>query len=239
MRQLGRVADEQGPALATLSSSSKNLKRFFDDLGPFATRRGRPSRTTLGNAAAAGTKAVAPARETVKLLTPSPRTTPELAKNLAITLEAPRQPRQRGSRPTRAARAARATRDSRRCCSTSSTRSSRSTSTTRASTSSRCRRSPGRAPTTPISAKVRKDTALAEQCTAALGPRLPGINTSTAPARRARPSRGPRRASAAPPGHGRDPHRPQEPAPPVRSSTRRSRPAPAARRCPTCRSSPT
>lgn len=86
MKNLGDVADEQGPALATLSSASANLTTFFDRLGPFADAS-RPAFRAFGQAAVTGSRAIAPARATIAELNRFSEGTPELAKNLAIVLE--------------------------------------------------------------------------------------------------------------------------------------------------------
>jgi virulence factor Mce-like protein len=86
MKSLGSVADEQTPALRTLQLASRNLKRFFDDLGPFANAS-RPAFQALGKASATGTQAVQAAASTVAELNQFSTGAPELAKNLAIVLE--------------------------------------------------------------------------------------------------------------------------------------------------------
>ena len=86
MKQLGNVADEQTPALRTLSSAAPQLKTFFDQLGPFATVS-RPAIKALGKAGETGRKAAASARPTVALLDQFAKGTPELGGNLATILE--------------------------------------------------------------------------------------------------------------------------------------------------------
>src|SRR3954469_23181041 len=86
MKQLGNVADEQTPALRTLSSAAPQLKTFFDQLGPFATVS-RPAFKALGKAGETGRKAAASARPTVALLDQFAKGTPELGGNLATILE--------------------------------------------------------------------------------------------------------------------------------------------------------
>jgi virulence factor Mce-like protein len=86
MAALGRVADEQRPALQDLSASSGQLTRFFDDLGPFANAA-RPSLKAFGKASKTGVGAVHTAADTVRLLAAFAKPTPELAQNLAIVLE--------------------------------------------------------------------------------------------------------------------------------------------------------
>jgi phospholipid/cholesterol/gamma-HCH transport system substrate-binding protein len=86
MLELGRTVDAQTPALRDLNASSGQLKRFFDDLGPFADAS-RPSFRSLGQASEVGRSAVRAARPTVTELRRFARHTPELGKNLAIVLE--------------------------------------------------------------------------------------------------------------------------------------------------------
>ena len=86
MRELGRVADEQTPALRDLDAASGQLTRFFDNLGPFA-EASRPFFRSLGEASKVGSEAVRAARPTVLELRRFARNTPELGKNLAIILE--------------------------------------------------------------------------------------------------------------------------------------------------------
>ncbi|HVE68691.1 MAG TPA: MlaD family protein [Solirubrobacteraceae bacterium] len=86
MRELGRVADAQTPALRDLHASSGQLERFFDNLGPFA-EASRPSFRSLGDASRIGRQAVTALRPTVAELRRFARHTPELGKNLAIVLE--------------------------------------------------------------------------------------------------------------------------------------------------------
>ena len=86
MRELGRVADAQTPALRDLGAASGELERFFDNLGPFA-EASRPSIRSLGEASVIGRQTVRAARPTVAELRRFARHTPELGRNLAITLE--------------------------------------------------------------------------------------------------------------------------------------------------------
>ncbi len=86
MHSLAKVTDEQGPALATLSSAAPRLKRFFDLLGPFADAS-RPAIRSLGKASVTGREAVSAAGSTVAQLNTFAQGTPELAKNLAMILE--------------------------------------------------------------------------------------------------------------------------------------------------------
>jgi virulence factor Mce-like protein len=86
MRELGRVADAQTPALRDLNASAGQLQRFFDNLGPFADAS-RPSFRSLGDASNLGRQAVQAAKPTVAELRRFAAQTPELGKNLAIVLE--------------------------------------------------------------------------------------------------------------------------------------------------------
>jgi virulence factor Mce-like protein len=86
MRQLGDVADQQTPTLRNLDASAKQLTTFFDQLGPFADAS-RPAFRTLGEASKVGRRAAKAAVPTIKQLEQFSQPTPELAKNLAITLE--------------------------------------------------------------------------------------------------------------------------------------------------------
>jgi virulence factor Mce-like protein len=85
MLQLGNVADQQTPALRTLTQAAPNLKTLFDRLGPFATVS-RPAFRALGAASATGSKAVIAAGPTVAELTAFSKGTPELGQNLDIIL---------------------------------------------------------------------------------------------------------------------------------------------------------
>ena len=86
MVELGRVADAQIPALRDLDAASPNLKRFLNDLVPFA-EASRPSLKSLGQTANTGRATIPPALETVRLLGRFSENTPELAQNLEIVLE--------------------------------------------------------------------------------------------------------------------------------------------------------
>jgi virulence factor Mce-like protein len=86
MAALGRTADAQGPALDTLASNADQLKRFFDDLGPFADAS-RPALRALGQAGQVGSQAVKKATPTVQALNTFAKGAPELGKNLALVLE--------------------------------------------------------------------------------------------------------------------------------------------------------
>ena len=86
MAALGRVADEQTPALRDLGATSGQLERLFENLGPFARASG-PAFESLGRASRTGRRAVRSAGPIVSQLRRFSGDTPELAKNLAITLE--------------------------------------------------------------------------------------------------------------------------------------------------------
>jgi virulence factor Mce-like protein len=85
MAQLGRVADEQGPALKTLGDSAGQLKTFFDRLGPFA-KVSKPAFQALGKASVTGRQAVTAATPTVAELAKFSKGVPELGRNLSIIL---------------------------------------------------------------------------------------------------------------------------------------------------------
>jgi virulence factor Mce-like protein len=86
MRELGRVADAQTPALQDLNASAGQLERFFGNLGPFADAS-RPSIRSLGEASVVGRQFARAAKPTVAELRRFARHTPELGRNLAIVLE--------------------------------------------------------------------------------------------------------------------------------------------------------
>jgi len=85
MFQLGRVADEQSPALRTLAAAAPDLKEFFDRLGPFSQASG-PAIRALGEASQQGRETVRSATGTVSELRRFAKGTPELANNLDIVL---------------------------------------------------------------------------------------------------------------------------------------------------------
>ncbi len=86
MATLGQAADAQTSALTQLSNSAPLLTRFFDELGPFS-EASRPATRTLAGAARAGRPAVRAARPRIAELRPFAEQLPELATNLAMTLE--------------------------------------------------------------------------------------------------------------------------------------------------------
>jgi virulence factor Mce-like protein len=101
MFELGRTADAQRPALANLSASAPQLKRFFNDLVPFS-RASTPALRSLGQASIVGRQAAAAARPTVGLLNSFSRKTPEVGKNLAIILKNLDDPKRAVERDSRA-----------------------------------------------------------------------------------------------------------------------------------------
>jgi ABC-type transporter Mla subunit MlaD len=86
MERLGVAADAQGGALSTLSAQAPLLERFFDDLGPFS-EASRPAFRTLADASRSGRVAVKLARPRITELAAFAKDLPELATNLAVTLE--------------------------------------------------------------------------------------------------------------------------------------------------------
>src|SRR3954447_12583752 len=86
MFQLGRVADEQTPALRTLASSSSQLKTFFDQLTTFSNVS-LPAFRALGKASDSGRQAVKTATPVVAQLGKFAKGAPELGKNLDIILK--------------------------------------------------------------------------------------------------------------------------------------------------------
>jgi len=72
--------------LVDLNASARDLRRFFDDTADFA-KASRPSVNALGDAASVGRQAVRAARPQVRELRRYAERTPELSKNLRITLE--------------------------------------------------------------------------------------------------------------------------------------------------------
>jgi hypothetical protein len=86
MAALGQTADAQAPALNTLAANATQLKRFFDDLGPFSDAS-RPAIKALGQAGQVGSQAVRAATPTVQQLNTFAKGAPELGKNLAVVLE--------------------------------------------------------------------------------------------------------------------------------------------------------
>jgi ABC-type transporter Mla subunit MlaD len=104
MVALGRVADEQTPALQDLNASRKQLTRFFNDLGPFADAS-RPSIRSLGEASVVGDQAVKSAKPTITLLKNFAAQAPEVGKNLSIILKDLDDPHRAVDTPPNCARA--------------------------------------------------------------------------------------------------------------------------------------
>jgi ABC-type transporter Mla subunit MlaD len=86
MRELGRTADEQGPALRNLSASAGQLERLFENLPPFA-EASRVGLNSLGEASKVGRGAVKTATPTVEQLSKYASKVPDVGGNLAIILE--------------------------------------------------------------------------------------------------------------------------------------------------------
>jgi phospholipid/cholesterol/gamma-HCH transport system substrate-binding protein len=85
MQSLGKVADEQTPALENLDASAGRLTSFLNLLGPFA-QASRPAIKSLGETSVTGDEAVKAAAPTVALLNGVARGTPEVSKDLALVL---------------------------------------------------------------------------------------------------------------------------------------------------------
>jgi virulence factor Mce-like protein len=85
MASLGRVADEQAPALRDLDASSQRLTRFLELAAPFA-EASRPALRSLGEASQTGDRAVQAAGPTISLLDGLARPAPEVARNLSMVL---------------------------------------------------------------------------------------------------------------------------------------------------------
>jgi virulence factor Mce-like protein len=86
MAALGAAADQQTPALQKLNQSAGQLKTLFDNLAPFSDAS-RPAFRALGQASKTGDKAVKAAAPVVDQLNTFSTQTPELANNLAIVLK--------------------------------------------------------------------------------------------------------------------------------------------------------
>jgi ABC-type transporter Mla subunit MlaD len=86
MKELGRVAGNQAPALRDLDASASQLTDFFDQLAPFS-RASQASFESLGSAAKIGHQALSVARPAVQELGKFAKLTPEVGKNLRIILE--------------------------------------------------------------------------------------------------------------------------------------------------------
>jgi ABC-type transporter Mla subunit MlaD len=86
LRDLGRAATDQVPALRNLRASAPTLTVFLQRLGPFANAS-RPAIRTLGAASTVGRRAAANAPPFVGRLREFSAPAPELSQNLAIVLE--------------------------------------------------------------------------------------------------------------------------------------------------------
>lgn len=86
MAALGEAADEQRPVLVDLGRSASNLRRFFDNTADFADVS-RPAIRAFGDAAEVGRPALRAARPRVRELRDYSIPTPDLSRNLRITLE--------------------------------------------------------------------------------------------------------------------------------------------------------
>jgi len=86
MAALGEVAEEQRPVLVDLNASAGELRRFFDESADFYDAT-RPAVKALAEAAVPGRQAVRAARPRVRELRSYARRTPDLGRNLRITLE--------------------------------------------------------------------------------------------------------------------------------------------------------
>ena len=86
MKLLGEAADRQRPALQNLSDNAPLLREFFDLLGPFS-EASRPAFRTLAGAAKTGRRAVKASTPRIGELRVFAELLPEVATNLAMTLE--------------------------------------------------------------------------------------------------------------------------------------------------------
>jgi ABC-type transporter Mla subunit MlaD len=86
MSLLGEAADRQRPALQNLSDNSELLTRFLDDLAPFSDAS-RPAFRSLAETGRQGRDAVKVSIPRVKELRAFAAFLPEVAQNLAITLQ--------------------------------------------------------------------------------------------------------------------------------------------------------
>ena len=86
MAALGEVAEEQRPVLVDLGDNAPRLRRFFDLTAEFATA-GRPAIRAFGRAAEVGRPALRAAKPRIQELRAYSMPTPDLARNLRITLE--------------------------------------------------------------------------------------------------------------------------------------------------------
>jgi ABC-type transporter Mla subunit MlaD len=86
MAALGEVAQEQRPVLVDLNASAGELRRFFDDSADFYDAS-RPALRALAEASEPGREAVRASRPRVRELRGYASRTPDLGRNLRITLE--------------------------------------------------------------------------------------------------------------------------------------------------------
>jgi hypothetical protein len=86
MAALERTSREQRPVLVDLNASASQLRRFFDLSAGFSDAS-RPALRALGDAAPIGTEAMRSALPRIRELRDYARYTPDLTRNLAMTLE--------------------------------------------------------------------------------------------------------------------------------------------------------
>ncbi len=86
MARLEEAADRQIPALQNLSDAAPLLTRFFDTLGPFS-EASRPAFRTLAEASKTGRTVIPVTRPRITELGQFAEPLPELSRNLAVTLE--------------------------------------------------------------------------------------------------------------------------------------------------------
>jgi ABC-type transporter Mla subunit MlaD len=86
MAALGEAAEEQRPVLVDLNASAGELRRFFDDSADFYDAS-RPALRALAEAAVPGRQAMRAGRPRVRELRDYAARTPDLGRNLRITLE--------------------------------------------------------------------------------------------------------------------------------------------------------
>jgi ABC-type transporter Mla subunit MlaD len=86
MAALGEAAQEQRPVLVDLNASAGELRRFFDESADFYDAS-RPATRALAEAAKPGRQAVRAARPRLRELRGYASRTPDLGRNLRITLE--------------------------------------------------------------------------------------------------------------------------------------------------------
>jgi ABC-type transporter Mla subunit MlaD len=86
MAALGEAAEEQRPVLVDLNASAGELRRFFDESADFY-EASRPALRALAEAAGPGRQALRAARPRIRELRSYASRTPDLGRNLRITLE--------------------------------------------------------------------------------------------------------------------------------------------------------